>query len=184
MTGSETRHHNRGRAWLARRWSVACVALLVLTSSATSALAQNYTFDARRVALGGTGGVPNVAAKIVERQRRYKSIMIPVGLFRVLSNLHAFNPLHEDFDFSRAVEYGYSPLHHVYGRSEDLQPSSRAGNEASPPRSTRTTWPHHTSRALYYHVVSHQDHRTCTQRRLHAAGPLSTACAPHRRPDW
>jgi len=92
-------------------------------SIGSSASAQNYTFDARRVALGGAGGTPNVAAKLVERQRRYKSIMIPVGLIRVLSNVHVFNPLHEDFDFSRAVEYGYSPLHHVFGRGEDLRAS-------------------------------------------------------------
>ena len=105
MTGSDTHQHNQRHARLTRRWRVAFVALLVLMSFGSSASAQNYTFDARRVALGGAGGTPNVAAKLVERQRRYKSIMIPVGLIRVLSNVHVFNPLHEDFDFSRAVEY-------------------------------------------------------------------------------
>ncbi len=103
-----------------RRWRGAFVALLLLTSHASSASAQNYSFDARRIALGGAGGTPNVASKLVERQRRYRSILIPVGLIKVLSNVRVFYPNREDFDFSRAVEFGTSPLHHVFGRREDI----------------------------------------------------------------
>ena len=102
------------------RWRGAFVAVLLLTSTASSASAQNYSFDARRIALGGAGGTPNVASKLVERQRRYRSILIPVGLVKVLSNVRVFYPNREDFDFSRAVEFGYSPLHHVFGRREDI----------------------------------------------------------------
>jgi hypothetical protein len=61
-----------------------------------------------------------VASKLVERQRRYKSVLIPVGLVKVLSNVRVFYPNREDFDFSRAVEFGTSPLHFVFGRSEDI----------------------------------------------------------------
>jgi hypothetical protein len=103
-----------------RRWRGAFVAVLLLTSSASSASAQNYSFDARRIALGGAGGTPNVASKLVERQRRYRSILIPVGLVKLLSNVRVFYPNREDFDFSRAVEFGTSPLHHVFGRREDI----------------------------------------------------------------
>ena len=85
--------------------------MLLLTSTASSASAQNYSFDARRIALGGAGGTPNVASKLVERQRRYKSILIPVGLIKVLSDVRVFFPTSDDFDFSRAVEYRNSPLH-------------------------------------------------------------------------
>ena len=46
--------------------------------------------------------------------------MIPVGLVRVLSDIRVFFPNREDFDFSRAVEFSYSPLHHVFGRREDM----------------------------------------------------------------
>jgi hypothetical protein len=98
----------------------AFVAAFLLTSTASSASAQNYSFDARRIALGGAGGTPNVASKLVERQRRYKSVLIPVGLVKVLSNVHVFYPNRDDFDFSRAVEFGTSPLHFVFGRSEDI----------------------------------------------------------------
>ena len=98
----------------------ASVAVLFLVWTASSASAQNYTFDARRVALGGVGGTPNLASKLVERQRRYKSILIPVGLVRVLKNVHVFYPNRDDFDFSRAVEFAYSPIHFVFGRREDI----------------------------------------------------------------
>ena len=63
-----------------------------------------------------------MASKLVERQRRYRSILIPVGLVKVLSNVRVFYPNLEDFDFSRAVEFAYSPLHFVFGRGEDLRP--------------------------------------------------------------
>src|SRR5262245_43138453 len=72
---------------LPAKWRGAVVAALLLTASASTASAQNYSFDARRIALGGAGGTPNPASKLVERQRRYKSVLIPVGLVKVLSNV-------------------------------------------------------------------------------------------------
>jgi len=112
-------HHNRSKTAIARRWRGAFVALLLLGSSASSAFAQNYSFDARRIALGGTGGTPNVASHLVEEQRRYKSIVIPVGLVRVIKNINVFYPNRKDFDFSSAVEYATRPLHQVIGKVED-----------------------------------------------------------------
>jgi hypothetical protein len=91
---------------------------------AQSAATQDYSFDARRIALGGAGGTPNVASKLVERQRRYRSILIPVGLVRVLSDIHVFYPNREDFDFTRVVEFSTSPLHFVFGRSDDVTAGS------------------------------------------------------------
>ncbi len=106
------------------RWQDACIAVLLLTATASPASAQNYSFDARRIALGGAGGTPNVASKLVERQRRYKSILIPVGMVKLLSDVRVFYPNREDFDFSRAVEYSASPFHFVFGRSEDITAGS------------------------------------------------------------
>src|SRR5262245_46795148 len=103
-----------------RRWLVTFVTGLLLTLTASSAPAQEYSFDARRIALGGAGGTPNVATKLVERERRYKSILIPVGMVKMLSDIRVFYPNREDFDFSRAVEYSASPFHFVFGRSEDI----------------------------------------------------------------
>lgn len=93
-------------------------ALLVCPASPVHA--QNYSFDARRIALGGAGGTPNVASKLVEQERRYKSILIPVGLVKMLTDVRVFYPNREDFDFSRAVEYANSPLHFVFGRKKDM----------------------------------------------------------------
>src|SRR5262245_13615504 len=107
-----------------QRWRGACVAVLVFAATASSASAQDYSFDARRIALGGAGGTPNVASSLVERQRRYSSILIPVGLVRVLSNVRVFYPNREDFDFSRAVEFSTSPLHFVFGRGDDITAGS------------------------------------------------------------
>jgi hypothetical protein len=109
---------------LTRGWLSTVFAALVLISTASPALAQNYSFDARRIALGGAGGTPNVASKLVERQRRYKSVLIPVGLVKVLSDVRVFYPNREDFDFSRAVEFSSSPFHFVFGRSEDITAGS------------------------------------------------------------
>ena len=103
-----------------RRLRAAFVAVLLFVWTASSASAQNYSFDARRIALGGVGGTPNLASKLVERQRRYRSILIPVGLVKVLNDVRVFFPNREDFDFSRAVEFAYSPLHYVFGRGEDI----------------------------------------------------------------
>lgn len=96
------------------------IAILLLACTASTASAQNYSFDARRIALGGAGGTPNVASKLVERQRRYKSVLIPVGLVKLLTDVHVYYPNREDFDFSRAVEYSASPLHFAFGRREDI----------------------------------------------------------------
>src|SRR5512145_96210 len=111
MTGSDTRRRS-------------LVAVLMLTAAVSSVSAQNYSFDARRIALGGAGGTPNVASKLVERQRRYKSVLIPIGLVKVLSDIRVFYPNREDFDFSRAVEFSTAPLHFVFGRSEDITAKS------------------------------------------------------------
>jgi hypothetical protein len=108
-------HHNGRQATRTRRWRSAFAAVLLLTSTASSASAQNYSFDARRIALGGAGGTPNIATKLVERQRRYRSILIPVGLVKAISDYRVFFPNRDDFDFSRAVEIGTRPLHHTFG---------------------------------------------------------------------
>ena len=107
-----------------RGWTGVFVAIVLLASAASPVFAQNYSFDARRIALGGAGGTPNVSSKLVEQERRYKSILIPVGLVKVLSNVRVFYPNREDFDFSRAVEYSTNPFHFVFGRSKDITAGS------------------------------------------------------------
>lgn len=83
---------------------------------ATPAAAQNWSFDARAVGLGGVGSTSNVAADMVEEQRAYRAIVLPFGLTQILPNLPKVDPTKDDFDFVRAVEYAISPIHYVIGR--------------------------------------------------------------------
>ena len=41
-------------------------------------------------------------------------------MIKVLSNVRVFYPNREDFDFSKAVEFAFSPLHTVFGRGDDI----------------------------------------------------------------
>jgi hypothetical protein len=84
--------------------------------SATPAAAQNWSFDARRIALGGAGSTESAASRLVEEQRRYRSIVVPLGLLQVLTDLDVFNPGGDRFDPVRAMEYAASPLHYTIGR--------------------------------------------------------------------
>ena len=43
---------------------------------------------------------------------------------KVLSDIRVFYPNREDFDLSRAIEFGTAPLHFVIGRSEDITAAS------------------------------------------------------------
>jgi hypothetical protein len=101
-----------------RRFSLALVFCLV---SVNSALAQNWSFDARSVALGSVSGKDNLASRMVEEHRRYRSIVIPLGLFQVLRDLDRFKPESEEFDFVRAIEYAAAPLHYQFGRDQESE---------------------------------------------------------------
>jgi hypothetical protein len=69
------------------------------------------------VALGGAAnGSGNIAANLIEEERRYRSIVIPLGLVQVLSDFDVFNPGNDSFDPIRAAEYAVSPVHFVLGR--------------------------------------------------------------------
>ena len=82
----------------------------------TDAWAQNWSFDARRIALGGTGSTGNLAETMIDKERRYTPIVLPFGLFQVLSDLDIYDPNSPKFDPIRAVEYASSPIHYVVGR--------------------------------------------------------------------
>ena len=97
---------------------VACFLTSLLTLAPVSALAQNWSFDARRIGLGGVGSTSNVALEIVDEQRPYKAIVLPFGLFQVLPNLPKLDPTKDEFDLVRAIEYAASPIHFIVGRDD------------------------------------------------------------------
>jgi hypothetical protein len=99
-----------------RRFCLACVFCLVAVSSAS---AQNWSFDARSIALGAVSGKDNLASRMVDEQRRYRSVVIPLGLFQVLRDMDRFKPDSEEFDLVRSIEYASSPLHYQFGRDQE-----------------------------------------------------------------
>src|SRR5262245_19750274 len=91
--------------------------LLLAILTTQPAFAQNWSFDARNIALGGVGSTSNVAVDMIDEQRPYRAIVLPFGLLlQVLPNLPTLDPTKDDFDLVRAIEYAASPIHYIIGR--------------------------------------------------------------------
>jgi hypothetical protein len=100
---------------MSRVLTATCLFLL-LGATASPAFAQNWSGDARRIAMGGTGTSQNLASTMVEEEGGYRVIVIPLGLFQVTKNLDIFDPDSEEFDLVRGIEYAASPLHYTIDR--------------------------------------------------------------------
>lgn len=100
------------------RIAAACAVMWLATAGLASA--QNWSFDARSIALGGVRGVDATGAG--ERggtgDRGYTAIVLPFGLLQVLPHRNVFDPGSPEFDPVRAAEYAASPLHYVIGRDD------------------------------------------------------------------
>lgn len=96
----------------------AATALLtvLLAFGASPVAAQNWSFDARRIALGSIGDTGNVASELVAERRGYGSIVVPFGLFQILDDFSIYDPGDDNFDPVRAAEYIASPLHYTFDR--------------------------------------------------------------------
>ena len=97
------------------RRNVVSVCLLVASLLPAQARAQNWSFDARAVGLGGVGSTSNVAVDMVDEQRPYCAIVLPFGLLQVIPNLPKLDPTKDEFDLVRAIEYSASPIHFILG---------------------------------------------------------------------
>lgn len=98
-----------------RMYALAVVPLIVLLTPSW-VWAQGWSFDARRIALGGGGD--SVAMTALDDQADGRVIVIPLGLIQVVQNLDVFRPDSDQFDLVSAVEYAASPLHYVIGRDD------------------------------------------------------------------
>ncbi len=100
------------------RRSIRCLlAAVVLTlPGAAPASAQNWSFDARRIALGGVGTTENIASRTVQEEKDYRALVLPFGLLQVVSDWDVFNPSGESFSPVCALELAASPLHYTIGR--------------------------------------------------------------------
>jgi len=94
--------------------------LVVLSLSSLSVFAQNYSFDARRLALGGVTNVGKVNSvfEMNPRKAGYRSIVLPFGLIQALRNTEVFDPDHVDFDLVQAIDYLANPLHLAFDRDQ------------------------------------------------------------------
>ena len=92
--------------------AVLCVSLL----AGSPAAAQNWSFDARKVGLGSPTGGENLASRMIDEQREYKTIVLPFGLIQVLRDFDRLNPSNDDFDLVRTIEFAAAPLHYTIGR--------------------------------------------------------------------
>jgi hypothetical protein len=82
---------------------------------ATPAAAQNWEFDARTIALGSAGG-SGTASRLLEDQRPYRAIVLPLGLIQLVQHRNVFDPDSDEFDIIRSIELAASPLHYVLNR--------------------------------------------------------------------
>ncbi len=89
-------------------------ALLLVLVLAAPVFAQNWSTDARSVALG-SGGTEIAAFKMTQEERPYRTIVIPLGLIQLVPRWSVFNPSGEDFDPARAIAFAASPLHYKLG---------------------------------------------------------------------
>jgi hypothetical protein len=94
-------------------------AFTILLSGAVAvpmASAQNWSFDARKVGLGSPSGGENVASRMIEDERQYRTLVLPFGLIQVFRDFDRLNPSNDEFDLVRTIEYAAGPIHYTVGR--------------------------------------------------------------------
>ena len=91
--------------------------LFLLLFGAHTTAAQNWSFDARKVALGSPGSGENLASRAIDEERDYRALVLPFGLIQLFRDFRSLNPENDEFDLVHAIEYGASPLHYTKGRN-------------------------------------------------------------------
>jgi hypothetical protein len=100
------------------RIRAAVTSVLAVLMTAATAMAQDWSFDARNIAMGGVGATGNLSTKMIDEQRNYTSIVLPFGLIQVFKDVSIYNPDSRNFDPVRAIEYAASPVHYGLGRDQ------------------------------------------------------------------
>src|SRR5262245_37903888 len=94
--------------------SALAVAML-LPVCVTPGFSQNFSGDARWIAMGSTGEQKNMALDFAGRvsgeNPSYRAIPVPLGLRQVLRHPKIFDPGDPDFNPVRAMEYASNPMH-------------------------------------------------------------------------
>ena len=104
---------------LRKLWLPVCAFAFAAVALPRAATAQNWSFDARMIALGGAAGSGNLAYDMIDRQRPYTVIPLPFGLVQILKDFDVYNPDSPKFNPIRVVEYAASPIHYIIGRDSN-----------------------------------------------------------------
>jgi hypothetical protein len=99
--------------------SIIVVSLILCSASVT--FGQSFSGDARRIGMGGVGDASDIASKMVEPRRPYRSVVIPLGLIQVYKDRHFFNPDDDRFNPVLLLEDIANPLHLTANRGTDDQ---------------------------------------------------------------
>src|SRR5690349_5196284 len=105
--------------FFASRWVIWCMLVLFIPMAAQ---AQNWSWDARRIGMGGSSSSGNLSGKMIEEQRNYTSIVLPIGLAQVLKDTSRFDPNSKNFNPILDLEYAASPWHYVTSRDPSNNP--------------------------------------------------------------
>jgi hypothetical protein len=97
-----------------QRISLVVIFLSILFVNTASA--QNWSFDARKVGLGSPTGGENLASRMIDDEREYRTIVLPFGLIQVFRDFKKLNPSNDEFDLVRTIEYAAAPIHYTIGR--------------------------------------------------------------------
>jgi hypothetical protein len=108
----------------ARSMRIIGIALLlacILCASATPALAQGFSTDARMIAMGGSDQSSD-STTLADVTKSYSSIGIPLGLVQLYRHRNAFNPKDKvNFNPLLAIEDLSNPMHITFGRKSETQ---------------------------------------------------------------
>ena len=99
-----------------RFWCGLVLLPLLAIAGEGAAATQAYSFDARKVGMGGVVDNSNIAALMVESEAPYAVIPIPIGLIQIFQSRNQFDPTSDEFDPVRAIESASSPFHYTFGR--------------------------------------------------------------------
>jgi hypothetical protein len=80
-------------------------------------LGQNFSGDARKIGMGGIGYSDNIATRMIDDERPYGSLVMPLGFLQALQDRDKFDPDNDSFDPVLMMEYAANPLHYVFGRN-------------------------------------------------------------------
>src|SRR5690348_2400201 len=100
-----------------RPWA-GVVGIIAACLAVTPGWAQNFSGDARNIALQAAAGQTNFASELAMDAHPYRSIVLPLGLFQVFKNTDIFDPGKDTFDPIRVMELAANPLHYTFNRNE------------------------------------------------------------------